>query len=59
MWLSRRSMLPWALALAPVFAPACADEEDPDARSEDELRALVDPARRTAVWSAAIPRSTR
>jgi hypothetical protein len=47
MWLSRRSMLPWSLALALVFAPACADEEDPDARSEDELRALV--IRRTAV----------
>lgn len=39
MWLSRRSIFPVALALA--FASACADEEDPDARSEDELRALV------------------
>jgi hypothetical protein len=41
MWLSRRSILPGALALALAFAPACADEEDPDARSEDELKALV------------------
>ena len=41
MWLSRRSTFPGALALALAFASACADEEDPDARSEDELRALV------------------
>jgi hypothetical protein len=41
MRISSRSFLPAALALVLAFAPACADEEDPDARSEDELRPLA------------------
>jgi hypothetical protein len=41
MRISPPSLLPAALALVLAFAPACADEEDPDARSEDELRPLA------------------
>ncbi len=40
MWMSRRPILPAVLALTLAFAPACSDDEDPGARTEDELNAL-------------------
>jgi hypothetical protein len=40
MWMSRRPIMTGVLILALAFAPACSDEVDPDARTEDELNAL-------------------
>lgn len=39
MWMSRRPILMGVLTLALALAPACGDD-DPDARTEDELNAL-------------------
>ena len=41
MWMSRRPIMTVFLTLALAFTPGCGDDQDPDARTEDELNALV------------------